>query len=48
MSDNFIKLLADLKDKQVLELVRQRLDEGGDPLEILEESRKAFATLILP
>jgi 5-methyltetrahydrofolate--homocysteine methyltransferase len=42
MSDNFINLLADLKDKQVLELVKQRLDEGGDPLEILEESRKGM------
>jgi 5-methyltetrahydrofolate--homocysteine methyltransferase len=42
MSDNFINLLADLKDKQVLELVKQRLGEGGDPLEILEESRKGM------
>jgi len=42
MSDNFVNLLADLKDAEVLELVKQRLDAGDDPLAILEDSRKGM------
>jgi methanogenic corrinoid protein MtbC1 len=42
MSGNFINLLADLKDEQVMEQVKQKLDDGEDPLEILEESRKGM------
>jgi methanogenic corrinoid protein MtbC1 len=42
MSGDLINLLADLKDKEVLELVKQRLDAGEDPLEILEDSRKGM------
>jgi methanogenic corrinoid protein MtbC1 len=42
MSGDFINLLADLKDKEVLELVKQRLGAGEDPLIILEDSRKGM------
>ena len=42
MSDNLVNLLADLKDKEVMELVKQRLDAGDDPLGILEDSRKGM------
>jgi methanogenic corrinoid protein MtbC1 len=42
MSGDLISLLADLKDKEVLELVEQRLNAGEDPLEILEDSRKGM------
>jgi methanogenic corrinoid protein MtbC1 len=42
MSGNLVKLLADLKDKEVLELVKQRLDAGKEPLKILEDSRKGM------
>ncbi|MBN1160499.1 MAG: cobalamin-dependent protein [Dehalococcoidales bacterium] len=42
MSENLVNLLADLKDKEVLELVQQRLDAGEDPLKILEDSRKGM------
>jgi len=42
MSGDLPTLLADLKDKEVLELVRQKLDSGEDPLGILEESRKGM------
>jgi methanogenic corrinoid protein MtbC1 len=42
MSGNLVSLLADLKDKEVLELVKQRLDAGEDPLKILEDSRKGM------
>jgi methanogenic corrinoid protein MtbC1 len=42
MSGDLINLLADLKDKEVLELVKQRLETGDNPLEILEDSRKGM------
>lgn len=42
MSGDLVSLLADLKDKEVLELVKQRLDAGEDPLKILEDSRKGM------
>jgi len=42
MSGDLVNLLADLKDKEVLELVKQRLDAGEDPLKILEDSRKGM------
>jgi methanogenic corrinoid protein MtbC1 len=42
MSGDLINLLADLHDKEALELVKQRLDAGEDPLEILEDSRKGM------
>jgi methanogenic corrinoid protein MtbC1 len=42
MSEQFIALLADLKDQQLLELAKQRLDSGEDPLAILEDSRKGM------
>jgi methanogenic corrinoid protein MtbC1 len=42
MPGNLVNLLADLKDKEVLELVKQRLDASEDPLKILEDSRKGM------
>jgi methanogenic corrinoid protein MtbC1 len=42
MSGDLVTLLADLQDKEVLELVKQRLDAGDDPLKILEDSRKGM------
>jgi methanogenic corrinoid protein MtbC1 len=42
MSDNLINPLVDLKDAEVLELAKQRLDAGDDPLAILEDSRKGM------
>ena len=42
MSGNLANLLADLKDEEVMELVKQKLDAGEDPLKILEDSRKGM------
>lgn len=42
MSDDLINLLADLKDAEVLELVKKRLNNNEDPLKILEDSRKGM------
>ena len=42
MSGNLANLLADLKDEEVMELVKHKLDAGEDPLKILEDSRKGM------
>jgi methanogenic corrinoid protein MtbC1 len=42
MSDDLVNLLADLKDAEVLDLVRKRLENNEDPLKILEDSRKGM------
>ncbi len=41
-SADLISLLADLKEEEVLELTRAKLDANEDPAEIFEESRKAM------
>jgi len=43
MAEDLISTLADLKEEEVLALVRKSLDEGQDPMEILDNSRKAVA-----
>jgi len=42
MSGDFANLLADLKEDEVLKLTKQRIESGGDPLKILEDSRKGM------
>ena len=42
MSGNLANLLADLKDEEVIALVKQKIDSGEDPLQILEDSRKGM------
>ncbi len=42
MSGDLVSLLADLKEPEVLKLVKERLDADEDPLKILEDSRKAM------
>lgn len=42
MPDDFVNLLADLKDDEVMALVKKRLDAGEDPLIILENSRQGM------
>jgi methanogenic corrinoid protein MtbC1 len=42
MSDGLVNLLADLKDEEVLDLVRKKLESNEDPLKILEDSRKGM------
>jgi 5-methyltetrahydrofolate--homocysteine methyltransferase len=43
VSEDFINLLADLKEPEVLAAVKQRLDAGDDAMEILNDSREAMA-----
>jgi methanogenic corrinoid protein MtbC1 len=42
MANDLIDLIADLKEQEALAIVRRRLDAGGDPLLILDDSRKAL------
>jgi 5-methyltetrahydrofolate--homocysteine methyltransferase len=43
MSGDLVNLIADLKESEVLELVKQRLEVKEDPMNILDDSRKAMA-----
>jgi 5-methyltetrahydrofolate--homocysteine methyltransferase len=42
MSGDFVNLLADLKEDEVLKLTKERLDAKEDPMKILEDSRKGM------
>lgn len=42
MSSDFVSLLADLKEDEVLKLTKQRIESGEDPMKILEDSRKGM------
>jgi methanogenic corrinoid protein MtbC1 len=43
MSGDLVNLLADLKEDEVLALVKKRLDAGDDPYKILDETSKGMA-----
>ena len=45
MAGDFVNLLADLKEKEVLELVKRRIDSGEDAMKILDDSREAMAVV---
>jgi methanogenic corrinoid protein MtbC1 len=42
MSGDFVNLLADLKEDEVIKLTKQRIEAKEDPLKILEDSRKGM------
>jgi methanogenic corrinoid protein MtbC1 len=42
MSGNFVNLLADLKEDEVLALTKERLATNEDPMKILDDSRKGL------
>jgi methanogenic corrinoid protein MtbC1 len=42
MSGDLKTMLADLKEKDALEIVKNRLDMGGDPLSILDDARRGM------
>jgi len=41
MAKDLVKTLADLKEKEVLKIVEDRLNTGEDPLKILDDARRA-------
>jgi methanogenic corrinoid protein MtbC1 len=43
MSEDLIKLIVDLSEKETIDLVQKRLNAGEDPLKILEQIRVAMA-----
>ncbi len=43
MPKDFVNLLADLKEEEVIKLTKQRLEAGEEALAILDDSRKAMA-----
>ncbi|MFC2046390.1 B12-binding domain-containing protein [Chloroflexota bacterium] len=43
MSGDLIKALVELKEEQCLAIVQQRLDDGQDPVRILEDARRGMA-----
>jgi methanogenic corrinoid protein MtbC1 len=42
MSEDFVNLLADLKEDEVIKLTKQRVDSDEDALKILEDARKGM------
>src|SRR4030042_3687466 len=40
MAKDLVSALADLKEKEALEIVQERLSAGEDPLRILDDARK--------
>jgi methanogenic corrinoid protein MtbC1 len=45
MAENLVETLADLKEKEALKIVEDRLNAGEDPLAILGDARKALETV---
>ena len=43
MAEDLVSTLSDLKEDEVMEIVQNRLDEGQDPMEILDNSRQAVS-----
>jgi len=42
MEDKLINLIADLKEKETLAMVKEKISEGTDPLSLLDDTRKAM------
>jgi methanogenic corrinoid protein MtbC1 len=45
MAGDLVKTLADLKEKEVLGIVQDRLNAGDDPMRILGDARRAMETV---
>jgi methanogenic corrinoid protein MtbC1 len=43
MSEEYVRLFADLDEEAVLELTRQRIEAGEDPMSILDDAREGMA-----
>ena len=42
MANDLVSAMADLKEKEALEIVQDRLNAGDDPLSILDDARRAM------
>jgi len=45
MAGDLVRTLADLKEKEVLKIVKDRLSAGEEPLKILDDARKAMGVV---
>lgn len=43
MSEDFVEVLADLEEEKAIEIVKDRLDSGEDPLKIMDDIREAMS-----
>jgi methanogenic corrinoid protein MtbC1 len=42
MNDKLVHLMADLKEKETIEMIKELIKEGTDPMEILDSARSAM------
>ena len=42
MNDDLVTLIAELKQKEAIQITEQRLKSGEDPLKILDDGKKAM------
>jgi 5-methyltetrahydrofolate--homocysteine methyltransferase len=42
MSEEYVKLLADLEEEKVIELTKKRIAAGEDPMKILDDTREGM------
>lgn len=45
MSEEYVNLLADLKEDEVLKMTKERIESGEDPMNILDDSRKGMGVV---
>ena len=45
MSEKLVQFIADMEEEQALALVKQLLDQGADPVGILEDCRAAMSVV---
>src|SRR5512136_1301292 len=45
MSDQLVQLIADMEEEQALALIKQMLDQGADPVAILNDCRAAMSVV---
>ncbi|WP_071933394.1 cobalamin B12-binding domain-containing protein [Halodesulfurarchaeum formicicum] len=43
MSDEFVQALADLEEERAIEMAKERLDAGEDPMAVLDDLKKGMA-----
>lgn len=45
MSEEYVNLLADLEEEKVIEMTKQRLEAGEDPMKILDDTREGMGVV---
>ena len=45
MSEQLVQLIADMEEEQALALIKQMLDQGADPVAILDDCRAAMSVV---